>query len=187
MINSKKGFEIQSKINEKQVVKLIENQQSREEIYKNKLKTFLEPFVIPVLPKGRQLEFNIVQTWGDINYVGLTGIEVFDEQGKQIFFNGKKDISANPADINLLMGYGSDPRTVDKLVDGTYFTNDDFHAWLTPFTQGEDHTITMKLPGECTISMIRIWNYNKSRIHSFRGARLITCKIDDKFIFKGEI
>jgi hypothetical protein len=35
--------------------------------------------------------------------------------------------------------------------------------------------------------MIRIWNYNKSRIHSYRGARLVTCTLDNKIIFKGEI
>jgi hypothetical protein len=35
--------------------------------------------------------------------------------------------------------------------------------------------------------MIRIWNYNKSRIHSFRGARFITCNLDETLIFKGEI
>lgn len=85
------------------------------------------------------------------------------------------------------MGYGNDPRTVDKLVDSTYFTTDDFHAWMTPFTQGEDHTITINLPHDVKISMIRIWNYNKSRIHSYRGARLITCNLDDRLIFRGEI
>lgn len=36
--------------------------------------------------------------------------------------------------------------------------------------------------------MIRLWNYNKSRIHSYRGARLITISLDDsKVIFRGEI
>ena len=35
--------------------------------------------------------------------------------------------------------------------------------------------------------MMRIWNYNKSRIHSFRGARYVEIKLDDQFIFKGEI
>ena len=35
--------------------------------------------------------------------------------------------------------------------------------------------------------MIRIWNYNKSRIHSYRGARYIEVTLDDMFIFKGEI
>ena len=102
----------------------------------------------------------------------MTGIEMFDSDGKKI---EAREITANPSDINLLMGQGTDPRTVDKLLDGTNFTNDDFHAWLTPFTKGEDHTITIKLQEKKTISMIRLWNYNKSRIHSFRGARLITC------------
>ena len=35
--------------------------------------------------------------------------------------------------------------------------------------------------------MIRIWNYNKSRIHSYRGARLVSIDLDGKAIFKGEI
>jgi hypothetical protein len=28
--------------------------------------------------KGRILEFNITETWGDLFYVGLTGIEIMD-------------------------------------------------------------------------------------------------------------
>jgi len=35
--------------------------------------------------------------------------------------------------------------------------------------------------------MIRLWNYNKSRIHSYRGARLLTCHLDSQLIFKGEV
>lgn len=35
--------------------------------------------------------------------------------------------------------------------------------------------------------MIRLWNYNKSRIHSFRGARLVTCHLDGRLIFRGEV
>jgi hypothetical protein len=72
-------------------------------------------------------------------------------------------------------------------VDGNYFTNDDLNVWLTPFTSGEDHTISMELETICQISMIRVWNYNKSRIHSYRGARMITIDLDGKLIFKGEI
>eukprot|EP01036_Dinobryon_divergens_P031642 gene31642-41079_t len=34
--------------------------------------------------------------------------------------------------------------------------------------------------------MIRIWNYNKSRIHSFRGARYLEISFDGVPIFKGE-
>lgn len=119
-----------------------------------------------------------------MNYVGLTGIEVFDSNGKQVKI---QDISACPPDINILPGYGGDPRTVDKLIDGSCFTNDDLHVWLTPFTAGEDHTITMDLPEFTSIAMIRIWNYNKSRIHSYRGARLVAIELDGKKIFRGEI
>lgn len=36
---------------------------------------------------------------------------------------------------------GSDPRTVDNLLDGINHTSDDLHAWLTPFTRGHDHFI----------------------------------------------
>jgi hypothetical protein len=118
--------------------------------------------------------------------VGLAGIEIFDIEGRPLKVDDSK-ISAMPPDINILAGYGGDPRTVDKLVDGHYFTNDDLHEWLTPFTEGEDHTVSIDLGMKSQLSMIRIWNYNKSRIHSYRGARLLTCSLDKKVIFKGEI
>lgn len=121
-----------------------------------------------------------------MNYVGLTGIELFDIEGNKIKID-EANISACPPDINILPGYGSDPRTIDKLIDDHLFTNDDLHVWLTPFTAGEDHTITLDLVRKHQISMIRIWNYNKSRIHSYRGARFITCQLDGKLIFRGEI
>lgn len=121
-----------------------------------------------------------------MNYVGLTGIEIFDVEGQPVKIDESR-ISACPPDINILPGYGGDPRTVDKLVDGHYYTNDDLHVWLTPFTAGEDHTIMIDLAKKTQISMIRIWNYNKSRIHAYRGARLIMCELDGKSIFRGEI
>lgn len=38
-------------------------------------------FTIPVLPVGSQLTFFINSTWGDRYYVGLTGIEIFTDNG----------------------------------------------------------------------------------------------------------
>jgi hypothetical protein len=35
--------------------------------------------------------------------------------------------------------------------------------------------------------MIRVWNYNKSRIYSTRGVKDIDILLDDSLIFKGEI
>eukprot|EP00347_Sterkiella_histriomuscorum_P022411 403338590 len=154
--------------------------------YIDKLMDFSKPFMIPNLPSGSKLEFNILQTWGDMNYVGLAGIEIFNIEGRPLKIQPHQ-ISAYPPDINILQGYGGDPRTIDKLVDEHHLTTDDCHVWLTPFTAGEDHTISIDLGGKEQISMIRIWNYNKSRIHSYRGARLVECQLDSKMIFRGEI
>ena len=48
------------------------------------MKHFAEDFLMPNMPSGQKLHFNIHSTWGDVNYVGLTGIEIFDSDGKQV-------------------------------------------------------------------------------------------------------
>jgi len=52
-----------------------------------------------------------------MNYLGLTGIEVFNELGMPIDIRDSQ-ILAFPPDVNVLPGYGTDPRTIEKLVDG---------------------------------------------------------------------
>jgi hypothetical protein len=142
--------------------------------------------VVPTLPCGRRLQLDILSTWGDVYYVGLTGIEVFDEQGVRVPI-AAGSITADPLDVNVLTGYGRDPRTVDKLVDDVNRTTDDLHMWLAPFTQGGHHTVTLELGESKTISMIRVWNYNKSRIHAHRGAQDVTIELDGERIFAGSI
>lgn len=51
---------------------------TQEEKFKQKLQEFELPFRVPDMPKGEKLEFNIIDTWGDANYLGMTGIEIFD-------------------------------------------------------------------------------------------------------------
>ena len=145
-----------------------------------------EAFSIPVFPSGKQVLFNIKSTWGDAYYVGLCGIEFFDQSGELISINPDL-VTADPSSINILEEYGNDPRVVSNLVDGINATCDDMHAWLTPFTSGQAHLIRIDLGLIRTLSMIRIWNYNKSRIHSSRGARELDIFLDSKLIFRGEI
>uniref|UniRef100_H3AUB4 Katanin interacting protein n=1 Tax=Latimeria chalumnae TaxID=7897 RepID=H3AUB4_LATCH len=97
------------------------------------------------------------------------------------------EIKADPPDINILPSYGKDPRVVMNLIDGINRTQDDMHLWLAPFTPGRPHFILISFTNSCQLAMIRIWNYNKSRIHSFRGVKDVEIILDGKSIFKGEI
>jgi hypothetical protein len=148
-----------------------------------------DQFKIPYFPKGKVLKISILSTWGDQHYVGLSGIELFDQFGTLIKFREpKKHITADPPDVNILPGYGTDPRTIDKLLDGVNWTCDDLHVWLAPFTAGQEHSITIDLGEGKALSMMRVWNYNKSRIHSYRGAKDVIITLDGKqVIFKGEL
>ncbi|XP_076331962.1 katanin-interacting protein-like isoform X2 [Tachypleus tridentatus] len=141
-------------------------------------------FFIPVLPEGIQLKINILSTWGDKHYVGLNGVEVFTQSGRPVQV---EKIWAVPADINVLPDYSHDPRVVTNLIDGVYRTKDDMHLWLAPFTPGNNHYVFLQFSQSVRVAMIRIWNYNKSRIHSFRGAKVVDMTLDNKKIFRGEI
>ncbi|OWZ14346.1 STE/STE11/CDC15 protein kinase [Phytophthora megakarya] len=147
-----------------------------------------EVFQIPELPHGQHLVINILSTWGDPFYVGLMGIEIFDHTGHAVHLTDvDKQLSADPPDLNIPDHDRLDPRTVDKLLDKHYFTCDELHAWLAPFSRGQNHFIFVDFDYPLSISMLRIWNYNTTRIHSYRGARYVEISLDEKSIFKGEI
>lgn len=144
--------------------------------------------VIPTLPSGRQLVFNCVSTWGDKDFVGLAGIELFDGHGFPVVLKDVgRQVTADPHSINVLSEYDHDPRTPDKLFDQVNLTRDDLHVWLAPFFPGRAHTITVDMDCKTEISMIRVWNYNKSRLHSSRGVRDMEILLDGIPIFIGEV
>ncbi|XP_029139173.1 protein KIAA0556 homolog [Protobothrops mucrosquamatus] len=141
-------------------------------------------FKIPILPHGQHLKLDIRSTWGDRHYVGLNGLELFSSKGEPIQI---VKITASPPDINILAAYGKDPRIVTNLLDGVNRTQDDMHLWLAPFTPGKSHCVCLDFAKSCEVAMIRIWNYNKSRIHSFRGVKDLSILLDECCIFQGEI
>ncbi|VVC44665.1 Hypothetical protein CINCED_3A024605 [Cinara cedri] len=142
------------------------------------------PFVIPELPSGSILKMDITSTWGDQHYIGLNGIEIFNKEGRLVNIS---KIWADPSDINVLPEYKSDPRVVNNLIDGINRTRDDMHLWLTPFTPGAHHFVYLEFDDVQIVAMIRIWNYNKSRIHSYRGAKDLKMYLNSELIFQGEI
>lgn len=74
---------------------------------------------------------------------------------------------------------------MDKLVNGIYLTTDSHNQWLSPFKK--DSCVSIDFGRRQSLSMIRLWNYNESRIHSSRGVRYLSIELDSQVIFQGEI
>lgn len=75
-----------------------------------------------------------------------------------------------------------------KLVDNVYRTHDDSHIWQYRINKKQfPIRITLQFDKPLTIALIRIWNFNKSRIHSYRGIRSVKIELNEKVIFSGEI
>lgn len=60
-----------------------------------------------------EISLNFTETWGDVHYLGLTGLEVVDKAGESIPLNMSM-LDASPRDLHVLPGYESDDRTLDK-------------------------------------------------------------------------
>jgi Domain of unknown function (DUF4457) len=159
-------------------------------------------FKTPFFPSGKVLQIDILSTWGDDLYVGLNGLDVFDEQGNLISSpkGGKSSVVKVETDLSsmeIAPEYQNDPREVSNLMNGTNFTRNDLHVWLAPLgvgdsTQHSDSrsritTVTVTFSRAVTVSLIRVFNYNKSRTHCTRGVRECVFKLDDVTIFQGEI
>ena len=75
-----------------------------------------------------------------------------------------------------------DPRTADKLLDGVNATHDDRHMWLAPFTQGEQHALTIRFDGPTRLGAIRLWNYAKT---AARGVQQLALYLDGALLYQG--
>jgi hypothetical protein len=131
--------------------------------------------------KVTEIEINILDTWGDIFYVGLNGIEVLDKHFEPI--NLKEDqLDAKPRDMNSIPGYSGDHRVLENLVNGENSSSKDQDIWLIPYTAGEDHTVRILFSRPTEIKGIKFYNYNKSEEDSLRGARTVLIKGDGKLL-----
>jgi len=106
------------------------------------------------LPSGTVLRIEILSTWGDTNYVGLNGLELFDQLGRLCVLTSRAadercsrciaSVHSFPSDINCLSQFGGppDPRAVTNLLDGCNFTRSDLHVWLAPHRKALEDFIT---------------------------------------------
>jgi len=66
-------------------------------------------------------------------------------------------------------------------------TCDAQHMWLEELSPTQPVSLTIRLDAPTQISMIRIWNYNHSRVHATMGVRELQMMLDGMTIFSGEV
>jgi len=138
------------------------------------------------LPEGQCLKLVIRSTWGDPHYVGLTGVQCYDMDGYPLHRHAR--LQAQPSGVQIMKGLEGDPRVVDNLVDDVNQTNDVLHMWLAPFFgEEQEHSVTLTFASMQRVAAVRIWNYNESRMYSYRGARQVELWLDTALIFTGEV
>ncbi|KAF7492974.1 Uncharacterized protein SSS_02119 [Sarcoptes scabiei] len=131
---------------------------------------------------GNELIIIMLENWGDKNFLGLNGIEILDRFGNRPAI--KKISLENQYSQTIEIDSGN----LQRLIDNTYRTHDDAHIWQHRI--GETSLpvqIRLRFERITTIALIRIWNLNKSRVHSYGGVRLVKFLLDDQTIFFGEI
>lgn len=135
---------------------------------------------IPNLPRGRVISLYILSTWGDSNYVGMNGVEFWNREGKLITPN--KVCSDGSLEESI------DPRSnFYNIIDGMNHTQDDIHCWLSEVKPNLTPRLDFHFLNPETFAMIRIWNFNRNRVHANRGVKDIVIELDKKACFSGEI
>jgi len=133
-----------------------------------------------VLPRARRIKIRIESTWGDAHYVGLNGVRVLIGDGARPCSLSAAQLTAEPRDLRSL-GYLTDPRVLETLVDGEDTTCDDAHMWLVPFDPKRTPWLEVDLLREECVYGVVFCNYNKSEEDSVRGAKSISIFLDGKW------
>ncbi|VDD92081.1 unnamed protein product [Enterobius vermicularis] len=136
-------------------------------------------------------QVRLLSTWGDEFYIGLNGIELYDENDQLIklgpnlaVYEGAFHIAAFPESVNILPGVHGDPRTSENLIDGINETTCASHMWLTPVLPNRCVRVFVIFDYSIKILKIILYNYTKT---PERGARHVSVSVDDLIVFSGEV
>jgi hypothetical protein len=140
--------------------------------------------MLPWLPCGHVVRLMLSTTWGDVSYVGLNGIELFDASGAVIPLQPSQ-VTAVPASVAVLGGaMATDCRKATNLIDGVNDTWDARHMWLTPFTPFHPVSVYIVFDWPVALAAIKLWNYSRTPA---RGVQDMQILLDDVIVWEGVV
>uniref|UniRef100_A0A0N5AIG6 DUF4457 domain-containing protein n=1 Tax=Syphacia muris TaxID=451379 RepID=A0A0N5AIG6_9BILA len=149
---------------------------------------FFNQYLPPPLPEipvisGFIYQVRLLSTWGDEFYIGLNGIELYDENDELVELQ-PQNIAAFPESVNILPGVNGDPRTCENLINGINETTCASHMWLTPILPNRCVRVFIVFDYPMAIIKIILYNYTKT---PERGVRHVSVSVDDLIVFSGEV
>uniref|UniRef100_A0A7E4VNG0 DUF4457 domain-containing protein n=1 Tax=Panagrellus redivivus TaxID=6233 RepID=A0A7E4VNG0_PANRE len=134
---------------------------------------------IPELPSGKKLRFILLYPWDDPMFIGISALEIFAATGERL--------QSSRISTNAVKQIG----TLETLLScNTCPTTDPRRMWACNYRENGAELpiwIDIELKAVATIAMIRVWNYNQSRVHALRGVHEMRIELDGRLIFEGEI
>jgi hypothetical protein len=136
---------------------------------------------------ARYVKIEFESTWGDRDYLGMTGVHILNPQGNPIKV-GNKSVTT---DQNSSLLAFSDERNVSNLNNNVNNTANDAFMWLIPYepssssSRSSSYYVEFDLQSSQSISGLRLWNYNSGTMESsLRGCKYAIIYFDRKPYFR---
>lgn len=142
-------------------------------------------FALPDRPSGSTLYITFYTNWGDPDHLGLNGLEFFDSSGLRVQFQ-KPQESISVASAQTASVHHS-PEYLMRLIRPEVWRRNHDQLFMTKLEDGNPLQLKIKLKGSVSLTFIRVWNYDKSKVHASRGVRHMSIVLDKNLIFFGEI
>jgi hypothetical protein len=127
-----------------------------------------------------RIKLILTSNYGDSKYIGLTGIQLLDENQESINIDRAKTIGAMPKDINTIFNNCGDPRIFENIFNNVNETSDDYNMWLTQYNPNSPPYIELSFETPINLSAIKFWNYNcPGQLE--RGAKSLEIILDENY------